>query len=254
MSSRVSPSVPADLPALSPAPERRRSPRLQLLGEVHGQLVDMAVPIVVRNLSEGGFSIDTTLEFPDDAVHRFRLTPSGSDDALIVQARAVHSYMTVVDKLARFVTGFAFTPDQPNTTHSAIERFVDETRSIVDARAEAAPSDNPADRRTDARLDVLGELHGEIESLGVPFLVRDFSMGGCCIETHTPLEVDQAHTIRIDVYDCLSVLLRARVAHSRRGSESDRPTRYVTGLQFLDADREQLSEMLGMLTSSLRIK
>ena len=253
MANRVQTSATADLPALKPALERRRSPRLQLLGEVHGQLVGMAVPILVRDLSEGGFSIDTTLEFPDDAVHRFRLTPAASDQAIIVQARAVHSYLNVVDKQARFVTGFAFTAEQPHTTHSAIERLVDATRTLVDARGQAAVGSG-ADRRTDARLDVLGELHGEIESLGVPFLVRDFSLGGCCIETHAPLEVDEAHTVRIDVYDCLSVLLRARVAHSRRGSESDRPTRYVTGLQFLDADRDQLSEMLGLLSSTLRIK
>jgi len=238
---------------LTPAPQRRRSPRLQLLGEVHGQLVGIALPIVVRDISDGGFSIVTSIEFPQDAVHRFELAlESDARPPIQVQARVVHGRLLAGDPEVLYVTGFAFTDDQPNATQADIRALVAELRRTTEARDGAAAEPSGAERRQDARLDVLGELHGEFESIGVPLVVRDLSLGGCAIETHSALEAGSTQFIRIDVYDSISVTLQVRVVHSRRVPGSLRPPRYVSGLQFIDADRNQISEMLSLLISSFR--
>ena len=248
-------AVAARSPALSPALHRRRSPRLQLLGEVHGQLVGMTVPIVLRDISDGGFSIVTTLAFPADAVHRFQLMLEADEgSAIVVQARVVHGRMMTGDLEVLYVTGFAFTPEQPHTSPTAIRTLVENARIASDSHPEAAARPKGAERRREPRLDVLGELHGFIETMSLPLIVRDLSLGGCSIETHKPLESGSTQFIRIDVYDSLSVTLQARVAHSSRAAAADRPTRYISGLQFLDADRNQVGELLGFMRSSLRLE
>ena len=44
--------------------ERRRSPRVELVGRLHGHDVSLDVPVVVRELSLGGMAIETTFSFP----------------------------------------------------------------------------------------------------------------------------------------------------------------------------------------------
>ncbi len=236
--------------ALAPAAQRRRSARLQLLGEVHGQLVGIDVPIVVRDISDGGFAILSTLEFPADAVHRFQLSlESDARFAQVAQVRVVHSRMVPGDTEVLYATGFEFTTEQPHTTREAVKALVDCVRAAADERPDGATG---AERRGEARHSVVGELHGEVEALGVPLVLRDFSLGGCSVETHQPLEIGAVHFVRLDVYDSISVTLQARVAHSRRSRGQDRPTFYITGLQFIDPDRRQISELLELLTRSLR--
>lgn len=239
-------------PALAPALQRRRSPRLQLLGEVHGQLVGMAVPIVLRDISDGGFSMVTTIEFPADAVHRFQLMLDADEgSAIVVQARVVHGRMMTGDTEVLYITGFAFTPEQPHSSASAIRTLVENARIVSDHRPEPVKKPGGAERRRDPRLDVLGELYGYIETLNIPLIVRDLSLGGCSIETHQPLESGSTQFIRIDVYDSLSVTVQARVAHSSRAPGADRPTRYISGMQFLDADRNQVGDLLSFMRSTL---
>jgi hypothetical protein len=211
----------------------------------------MALPIVVRDISDGGFSIVTTIEFPADAVHRFQLMLDSAETAgVIVQAKVVHGRMMTGDVEVLYVTGFSLTTEQPHTTHAAIRSLVDSARIAAD-RTQRAPKPKGSERRRETRLDVLGELHGYIETMGIPMLVVDLSLGGCSIETHSPLETGSTQFVRIDVYDSVSVSLQARVAHSRRAPGGDRPTTYVSGLQFLDADRNQVGDLLTLMRSSL---
>jgi hypothetical protein len=213
----------------------------------------MAVPIVLRDIGDGGFSIVTTIEFPADAVHRFQLMLDADEgSAIIVQARVVHGRMMTGDTEVLHVTGFAFTPEQPNTSPAAIRTLVENARIMSDGRPVKKAS--RAERRRDPRLDVLGELYGYIETLNIPLIVRDLSLGGCSIETHQPLESGSTQFIRIDVYDSLSVTVQARIAHSSRAVGADRPTRYISGLQFLDADRNQIGELLSFMRSTLHVE
>lgn len=54
--------------------DRRRSPRVDLVGRVQGQAVAVDVPIRVREISLGGMSIETTTPFTEGTKHLFVLT------------------------------------------------------------------------------------------------------------------------------------------------------------------------------------
>lgn len=93
-----------------PTGNRRRAPRVEVLGQLHGAIVALRIPITVRDAGRGGFSIETSLPFPDNAEHQFRFTtPQG--DALVLSARSV--YCLPADGPAeepRYLTGFEFLP------------------------------------------------------------------------------------------------------------------------------------------------
>jgi hypothetical protein len=54
--------------------DRRRSPRLEVMGSLHGQMVPLRIAICVREVSFGGFSIETVFPLPIGAEHEFRFT------------------------------------------------------------------------------------------------------------------------------------------------------------------------------------
>lgn len=54
--------------------ERRRSPRIEILGRLHGHVVSLDAPIAVREMNLGGMAIETDFPFPIGAFHGFELT------------------------------------------------------------------------------------------------------------------------------------------------------------------------------------
>jgi hypothetical protein len=54
--------------------ERRRAPRVDLVGQLRGELVSVDLPIVVREISLGGMSIETSEAFEIESRHSFVLT------------------------------------------------------------------------------------------------------------------------------------------------------------------------------------
>ena len=54
--------------------ERRRSPRIQILGKVHGHVASLDLAVKVREMSLGGLSMETSVPFPVGAKHDFSLT------------------------------------------------------------------------------------------------------------------------------------------------------------------------------------
>jgi hypothetical protein len=109
--------------------ERRRSPRLQILGELHGHLVAVGLEMIIRDVSFGGLSVDSQLPFPVGVVHRFRL--SVGDRSLTVSARVVHSrQIDVADGPPRFRTGLEFVTDTPEA-RQAVEAIIDRMTSVL---------------------------------------------------------------------------------------------------------------------------
>ena len=91
--------------------ERRRSPRIELLGQLHGRVVAYDVSVVVRNVSLGGLSLESTFPFTVGVVHSFRLTLG---DESSVELRG--TILRCVEELApdggkRYITGVQFVDD-----------------------------------------------------------------------------------------------------------------------------------------------
>ncbi len=88
--------------------DRRRSPRIELLGRVHGHSVSLDLPVRVVQISLGGMAIETAMAFPVGAVHLFRLT-LGDDSTTELTGRVMHSRNTAPDGATPvFTTGIQF--------------------------------------------------------------------------------------------------------------------------------------------------
>jgi hypothetical protein len=97
--------------------DRRRSPRIQILGKLHGQLVALATPVTVIEISLGGLGLETAVEFPVGVVHEFRLT-LGDDSAVLVKGRVMHCHRAdAPDRSPRFIVGVQFVDDDAGDAH-----------------------------------------------------------------------------------------------------------------------------------------
>jgi hypothetical protein len=91
--------------------DRRRSPRIELVGRLHGHVVSMGVPVSVREISIGGLSMETPFAFPVGAIHDFRLT-LGDGSAVDLRGRVVYSRVDAsATEPTAFVTGVQFVDD-----------------------------------------------------------------------------------------------------------------------------------------------
>ena len=91
--------------------DRRRAPRAQILGRLHGQLVTLDAPVELRELSLGGMSIESEIPFPIDAIHQFDLV-LGDGARVSVVAQARHSRLIASGTSPRYLTGFEFLDDE----------------------------------------------------------------------------------------------------------------------------------------------
>jgi hypothetical protein len=99
-----------------PVSDRRSTPRLEVLGRLHGQLVSLDVPISIGNVGLGGFSAESAMPFPLGARHQFRFTTHQGSEvdirAVVVHRRPGYS----ADGQTFFVTGFSFVHDPLHDT------------------------------------------------------------------------------------------------------------------------------------------
>ena len=89
-----------------------------------------------------------------------------------------------------------------------------------------------SDRRGAERLSIDNEIRGEIVVCQA-LAVREIGRNGALIETPFPLQVDSLHELRLAFGDC-SVVLRARVVHSRIHTISSKTVLYRSGVEFTD--------------------
>lgn len=94
--------------------DRRVTPRLEVLGLVHGHIVSLDARMLALDLSEGGFSMETTFPIDVDGEHDFRLIgPDGTWNRLRARATYCNRHL-LSDGTPRFVTGLSFVdPESP---------------------------------------------------------------------------------------------------------------------------------------------
>jgi hypothetical protein len=88
--------------------DRRQTPRLEVLGQVHGHIVSLDARMTALDLSVNGFSMETTFPIYDGEEHDFRLVgPNGVANRLRARATYCKRYQ-MSDGTPRFVTGLTF--------------------------------------------------------------------------------------------------------------------------------------------------
>lgn len=117
-------------PSPRPSRSRRRFPRIEVLGLVDGQRVPLDVPLTVRDLGEGGFSVESQVPFPPGSHHAFRLT-TAADDQLTLTATVVHCRLASASADGHFtyVSGLEFHSD--DASDPAIAALLDTISSAL---------------------------------------------------------------------------------------------------------------------------
>jgi hypothetical protein len=91
--------------------ERRRSPRVDLLADLHGHLVTLDERVQVTQIGAGGMTVETTAPLSPRVEHDFRLTVG--DRAITVKARVVHSRLSIQEDSVSYVAGLEFLAPGP---------------------------------------------------------------------------------------------------------------------------------------------
>jgi Tfp pilus assembly protein PilZ len=87
--------------------DRRRSTRVEVLGRIRGQVVSLDVPVLVREISLGGMSVETPQAFEVGSINTFLLT-LGDGAGIDVAGRIVYSRPSADTDRRFFVSGVQF--------------------------------------------------------------------------------------------------------------------------------------------------
>ena len=93
--------------------DRRRSPRVEMIGQMHGRLASIDRQLVVRDVSLGGMSIETPVPLEPGSVLQFVLT-LGDGAGVDVAGRIVRCIEATGPRGAVFVSGVQFVDEEPD--------------------------------------------------------------------------------------------------------------------------------------------
>lgn len=111
--------------------ERRGTPRVKVLGQIHGHIVTLDVPVLIREIGLGGFSIETALKFPVGAEHAFRLTHADGE-SVTLRGRVAHCTGRLkADRSPTFITGFMFLEDPTSTSAASLGALIDKITAVL---------------------------------------------------------------------------------------------------------------------------
>jgi len=99
--------------------------------------------------------------------------------------------------------------------------------------------------RSTERIPILGELHGEA-MVYQPMTIKEISKGGAQIETSYALQLNSLHEFRLTLGD-RSIVLRARVVHSRISDVDSEGVSYRVGLEFVEVNDRVLTVIEGFI-------
>jgi hypothetical protein len=78
--------------------------------------------VTVREIGNGGFSIETTEEIPIGAVHRFQFYLDDDSATVMAEAKSVYSMrVSSGSKFPLYLTGFEFGPNAPDVNKALAE-------------------------------------------------------------------------------------------------------------------------------------
>jgi hypothetical protein len=107
---------------MAPADDKRDTQRLQILGELHGEVM-VFQPMAIKEISPGGVQVETGFPLHLDSLHDFRLTLG--DRSLVVKGRVVHCSITDVgQEQLVYLSGIEFV-EPADRVSSAIADFID---------------------------------------------------------------------------------------------------------------------------------
>jgi hypothetical protein len=120
------PAAPGN--SVSDLDHKRDGERLQILGELHGEVM-LFEPMAIKEISRGGAQVETAFRLQLDSLHELRLTLG--DRSVVVKGRVVHCSISDVDQeLVTYRSGLEFV-ELSDRVHSVISDFIE---AIKDGR------------------------------------------------------------------------------------------------------------------------
>jgi hypothetical protein len=96
----------------TPNAERRTTPRIELVGEINGRVLPFKLPVVLLDLSPGGFALASPVPFERHAEYTFIF--NGKHPHGPIRAKDVHCLRVSHGTTdASYVAGFSFILDEP---------------------------------------------------------------------------------------------------------------------------------------------
>ena len=121
-------AAPGDTPKSPRETGARDDERIQILGELHGEVM-VFQPMAIKEIGRGGAQVETTFPLQLDSLHELRLTLG--ERSVIVKARVAHCSISDVDQeLVTYRSGVEFI-EPADRIYSVISDFID---SIKDSR------------------------------------------------------------------------------------------------------------------------
>ena len=107
-------------------PERRHSPRLEILGELGGEVMVFHA-MSVKDLGVTGARVETPFAFQLDSLHELRLTLD--DQSIVVKGRVAHCQISDVEQeQLSYQAGFEFV-DLTERAQDVIKQFLETVES-----------------------------------------------------------------------------------------------------------------------------
>jgi hypothetical protein len=108
--------------------DKRDKERIQILGELHGEVM-VFQPMAIKEISRGGCQIETDFPLQLDSLHEIRLTLG--DKSVVLKGRVAHCSITDVDQeIVTYRAGVEFV-EPSERVYSVISGFID---AIKDGR------------------------------------------------------------------------------------------------------------------------
>lgn len=95
------------------------------------------------------------------------------------------------------------------------------------------------EKRVAPRVSILGNLYGEIVVFQ-PMRITGLSRTGASIETGFPLQLDSLHDLKL-ILGPTTVIVKARVVHSRISDVDQDVVVYRSGMEFIDLQERSAS-------------
>jgi hypothetical protein len=110
---------------VTPNREKRDTERIQILGELHGEVM-VFQPVAIKEISRGGAQVETAFPLQLDSLHDFRLTLG--DRSVVIKGRVAHCSISDVDQdVVVYRSGIEFIEPSGRIHHVVLE-FIDAIR------------------------------------------------------------------------------------------------------------------------------
>lgn len=108
---------------VTPKNERRRYPRLAILGRIQGIVRPLDAPITLLNLSLGGFLMQTPSQFAVGEIHEFQFAVT-KQDPIVLRARVAHAMRVTVDHVPLHAYGLEFLDRETDAVTDKIDLLI----------------------------------------------------------------------------------------------------------------------------------